>query len=250
MLPLAVGFSPSHRSTVAGIRVARGFALSALIVSLVLSSACQMKKPQLPPPPKPVVEEEIEEDIEEDPKAAQVYQLLMRANQAMVRDRLMKPEGDNAWFWFREALYVEPDNAEAKAGIKRMGERYVELATDAYRSGNNSQAELLLNRAKMLGADPALIGSVKFRMQKGQLFAPNEFPLDATALAERNAVIAQRLAEIAEQVKRKNSRIVIIAANDDDGRWIYQQMRDQLPDFTLRGDIQRGKIPHIVLLDW
>jgi hypothetical protein len=229
--------------------IARFITLSLLIVSLLLSSACQLKKPPPPPPPKPVVEEVIEEEPE-DPKAAQVYQLLLRANQAMQRDRLMKPEGDNAWFWFREVLSVEPDNAEAKAGIQRMGQRYVELAVDAYRSGNNSQADLLLSRAKMLGADPALIGSVKFRMQKGQLFAANEFPLDAAALAERNAVIAQRLGEVAALVKQKNSRVIIVAANDDEGRWIYQQLRDALPDFSLRGDIQRGKIPHIVLLDW
>jgi hypothetical protein len=227
----------------------RVFALSLLIVSLLLSTACQLKKTPPPPAPKPVVEDVVEEEVE-DPKAAQVYQLLLRANQAMQRDRLMKPEGDNAWFWFREVLYVEPDNAEAKAGIQRMGQRYVELATDAYRSGNSAQAELLLSRAKMLGADPALIGGVKFRMQKGQLFAPNEFALDAAALAERSAQISQRLAEVATLVKQKNSRIVIVAASDDDGRWIYQQLRDALPEFALRGDIQRGKTPHIVLLDW
>lgn len=226
-------------------------AVLALLMSLLLSAGCQLKKPPPPAPtPAPVEEEEFVEEIDDDPQAAQVYQLLLRANQAMQRDRLMKPEGDNAWFWFREVLYLQPDNIEAKAGIKRMGERYVELATEAFRSGNNSQAELLLSRAKRLGADPALIGSVKFRMQKGQPFAPNEFALDSAALAQRESQVAQRLGEIAALVKQKNSRIVIVAGNDDDGRWIYQQLRDMMPGYTLRGDIQRGKIPHIVLLDW
>jgi tetratricopeptide (TPR) repeat protein len=227
----------------------RLFALSLLIVSLLLSSACQVKKPPPPAPSAPPVEEEIEEEVE-DPQASEVYQLLLRANQAMVRDRLMKPDGDNAWFWFREVLHLQPDNAEAKAGIARMAERYIELAVEAYRSGNHSQAELMLSRAKMLGADPASVGAVKLRMQKGQLFAPNEFSLDATALAERNAAILQRVNEIARLVKQKNSRIIIVAGNDDDGRWIYQQLREQLSGYTLRGDIQRGKIPHVVLLDW
>jgi hypothetical protein len=41
---------------------------------------------------------------------------------------------------------------------------------------------------------------------------------------------------------------LIIARTDNEGRWIYQKMREVDPEFRVRGDIKLGSPPRVVLV--
>ena len=80
-------------------------------------------------------------------------------------------------------------------------------------------------------------------------FAANEFALDRLQLSTRDPALVKRLAEVAQQAKQLQSRLVIVARNDNEGRWGYQQMRQAVSGYRVRGNIKLGSVPHIVLID-
>lgn len=51
----------------------------------------------------------------------QIADYLARAQMAIVTDRLLEPRGNNALEYLRAVLAIQPDNADARAGIERVG---------------------------------------------------------------------------------------------------------------------------------
>jgi ABC-type branched-subunit amino acid transport system substrate-binding protein len=68
-------------------------------------------------------------------------------------------------------------------------------------------------------------------------------------LDERGDAIVWRLTEIAVKAMRAKSRITIVSRSDAEGRWMYQQMREVLAEYRLRGNIVQGQVPKIILID-
>ena len=64
-----------------------------------------------------------------------VTELLGRARQQMVANRLTMPTGDNALETYREILRLAPNQAEAVAGIQRIKAQYVQWAEAAEQRG-------------------------------------------------------------------------------------------------------------------
>lgn len=73
--------------------------------------------------------------------------------------------------------------------------------------------------------------------------------LDRRDLAAKNLDIKSMLGNIAQHAKEQQSRLLIVARNDAEGRWIYQQMREAVKGFRLRGNIEYDAKPSVVLLD-
>ena len=63
--------------------------------------------------------------------ASKIGTLLRAANAKLSSNQLMLPQGDNAVADFRGVLALDPDNAEARAGLAAVEARYVELIRDA-----------------------------------------------------------------------------------------------------------------------
>ena len=186
--------------------------------------------------------------VQPKPPELSIHQLLYRAETALARDRLMLPAGDNAYGWYQQVLKREPQHQEAKQGLLQIARRYLQLAGQALQSGESSRAELLLQRAAQAGASKSQITALRQRQQPLAL-AANEFALNQRDLSARNERLLGRLGGIAERARQANSRLLIIARSDDEARWIYQQMRQAVPGYRLRGNIQLGRLPRVVLLD-
>jgi TonB family protein len=80
----------------------------------------------------------------------QVADYLARGQMAIVTDRLTAPRGNNAVEYFRSVLELQPDNADAHAGLLRVGAALEARVTAALQAGNPAQgatALMVLQRA-------------------------------------------------------------------------------------------------------
>ena len=177
-----------------------------------------------------------------------VRMLLARAQAALHADQLMTPDSDNAYGWYQQVLSHDGDNAEAHWGMRRIGTRYAELAEQAYIAGERYKAEAFLEKGERVSLSPQQASSIRQRYALKEL-PVNEFVLDGRSLSARNDVMIQQLAKIAQLAQQQSSRLTIYARNDAEGRWIYKQMREAVDGHRLRGNIQVGRTPRVVLID-
>jgi hypothetical protein len=90
----------------------------------------------------------------------QVAAGLARARQAVAELRLTTPESDSAMFHYQQVLSLDPENAEAREGVRDIVLRYVSLSDSAASSGNRAQAATYLERAASISPnDPEVIAA-------------------------------------------------------------------------------------------
>lgn len=84
----------------------------------------------------------------------QAIALVAQGDLALTKDRLTVPANDNALLHYRQALALDPANAQAQAGVKRVAKRYRKLARIAHDNGNSKQALKYLRQSEtIVGAD-------------------------------------------------------------------------------------------------
>jgi len=222
-----------------------GFSQWILILSVSLSvGACQLISPG-----QDSRSNKAETAIPPDPVWVARQQVLFEADQALSRNRLMTPAYDNAYDRYKQVLAEEPGNEQAKQGLAAVAERYVELAQSSYGTGNREQALLYLRRAAKADPKHPQLVVLSKRYQKQPAFVANEFPLSLQALERRDVKVQNILANVARRAREIPSRVLIIARNDEEGRWIYRIMRQAVNGYRLRGNIQQGPVPKVILLD-
>ena len=84
--------------------------------------------------------------------ASRIEELLLLANRALERDRLSVPKQQNAWYYYREVLALDPDNKAAQDGFARIAARYHELAMYALQKQALDKAQRYIQRG--LGVEP------------------------------------------------------------------------------------------------
>lgn len=180
-------------------------------------------------------------------KAQTIKRLLARAEKALARDRLLSPASGNAYDYYASVLLLDPANKSASLGLQAIVLRYVGLARSAAQESHFKEANIYLDRA--LSIDPnnqkvqTLVQGLRedaAPLQVQTTIAENAVLLDQRLLTKRSTRVIEQLGLLAIQIKRDNSTLVIVARNDAEGRWIYQQMREAVPGYLLRGDIQIG----------
>ena len=129
----------------------------------------------------------------------------------------------------------------------QITERYLQLAEQAFSRGSKGKGELMLQRALSIAATVEQAESVRSRFKAQP--SEREFLLATADLTVRNDIIAARLVELAQIARKAQSRLLIVARNDAEGRWIYRKMREAVDGHRLRGNIDIGSVPRIVLLD-
>lgn len=224
-----------------------------VVLGPLLLSACAGPGPNTEAPPEVVVAPAPRLDIVEAQqqrlreRQQKIRHLLELAEQALAADRLRYPPEDNAFDWYQQVIELDELNADAHWGMKRITSRYFELAEEAYASGRPARAEALLKGALQVAATPAQVEAL--REAHGSQYRDNRFALSPQALSARNGSVRQQLADIARRAVAQESRLLIVARNDAEGRWIYKQMRDAVDGYRLRGNIEVGDHPHIQLID-
>lgn len=224
-----------------------------LAMVLVIPLACTpvTPKPVLLPERQVTVRPSAEQLAEQAAKKERQYRIrqsLFNGYEALASERLMRPKNDNAYDWFNQVLWLDGSNAEAHRGMREIGKTYVRLAELAYQAGGRARAELLLERAQWVSVSPAQVVSIKKRHPE-PVPADNEFRLPLSDLSHKNQQMVEWLGRLAEQAKQLPSRLLIVARTDSEGRWIYKQMRESVEGYRLRGNIQVGQIPKVVLID-
>lgn len=230
--------------------------LMALITASVLIG-CQTQTPSEPARETPAG---VEAEPAADPRATRAQTLeawLDQADRALSEDRLLTPPEDNAHDRYRAVLYLDPDNRRAESGLQAIVLRYLDLARSAARQGAFAQAREMLERASTVDPDNSLVAELAREVaeaeERRKLKAPmvrseDSYLLDPGRLARRDASLVEKLHELAQTVKDTGAFVLIVSRTDAEGRWIYQQMRDALPNYLLRGNIKRGSPPQIKLL--
>ncbi len=64
----------------------------------------------------------------EQERQKKIQGLLVKANERIASLRLTKPPRDNALYFFREVQKIDPGNAEAQKGLRKIADRYATLA--------------------------------------------------------------------------------------------------------------------------
>lgn len=213
-----------------------------LLVILSLSACIQL------PQQAATAERGVDLAARQEAQRHQLRVLLANAERALAADRLMIPVNDNAYNWYRQVLALDERNPEAHWGMKQIAARYLQLAEQAFVSGRREEAERMLQGAEKISATPQQIASLRERYRQHNF--DNEVYLPLEALTTRGKKIQQQLKVLAKQAKESQSRLLIVARSDSEGRWIYQQMRNSVNGYRLRGNIEVGRIARVVFIDW
>jgi hypothetical protein len=75
-----------------------------------------------------------------------------------------------------------------------------------------------------------------------------EIVLDAKKLQAKDPQLTTQLTGVANKAKQTDQFVLIIARTDADGRWIYQQLRNAVPGYLVRGDIRIGSPARVKLV--
>lgn len=194
-------------------------------------------------------------------RAALIRSLLAGADSALADDRLTLPEHDNAYDRFAAVRLLDADNAEAEAGLQSVLLRYVQLIRSALRDGRVEEAQALLTRARDYFGDNPLLAEAqqhvaaaqeqahqRLQVLNQQTLQDAEYPLPAAELSSRSQEMVEFLSRIAHRVQETNESVLIYARSDAEGRWIYRQLNEAVPEYRVRGDIRIAAQPSLQLL--
>jgi serine/threonine protein kinase/tetratricopeptide (TPR) repeat protein len=138
-----------------------------------------------------------------------VTHTLAAAEGYLADDALSDPPGANAVERYRAVLQVDPDNAQARAGLQAVADRYQQLAQAAEQAGEPERALVLVNRG--LAADP-----------------------DQQALNAQRQRLAQRCEQLAQQMQRVNALMAadqLIAPKTHNAFAVLQQVFSLAPNY-------------------
>lgn len=220
---------------------------------LLLLAACTTPEPRIVYTGTPLPEPEPEPAPVEDNSAAEfarsmlLADLLYAARTAYEDNRLMTPAYDNAYDRYQEVLRLDPTNAVALQGLCDIVRRYIELADGETALGRFREAEDLLRRAALLEPDHADLQAARQRLGVARQAAIDSYALDPDGLRRQSLETMNRLAEIAQEIRRHEATFLINARNDEEGRWIYKVMREAVGGERLRGNIAISGTPTIAI---
>jgi hypothetical protein len=73
--------------------------------------------------------------------------------------RITDPPGSNAFAAYQQILEIDPGDAQAHAGLKKIADHYETLARESWENGNIEQSRALIDTG--LGVEPGHKGLIK-----------------------------------------------------------------------------------------
>ncbi|WP_226665104.1 N-acetylglucosaminyltransferase [Microbulbifer aggregans] len=231
--------------------------VAAMIGLSVLFSGCASAPPPAPAPKAIPLPVEPKGPTEEEIRQRAVEHFLRRAEAAQREGFYTMPAGASAYDFYLNVQQLDPGNQKAAAGIQIIVMELVARARDALRQRAFGQVSSLLNRADEIAPNNPLSAEVRTQLQREQRRAAADVALDGPGaqavplppaeLTSKSPLVVQLLRATAERIRTHEMRVVIVARNDAEGRWIYSQLREAVPGYRVRGDIKLGNPPRLLL---
>ncbi len=178
-----------------------------------------------------------------------IADLIEAATAAYEQDRLLTPAGDNAVEYLHHLANLDPANADAAQLTDLIVERFLEKATQDAERGYFVRARTMVDRARIVQADHPAIEPVAATVETLAQALRIRIPLDRHAITNRTSEASARLRNIGARAKLPNTRVIIVARSDAEGRWMYQQMRAAPGERRIRAELTIGSPPSIELLE-
>ena len=150
----------------------------------------------------------------------EVGELLAKAENDLKVLRLTSPAGANAYERYQRALELDPGNAEAEAGILKIGEKYLELKDRALARKNFDKAKGYLDEAEVILPGSELVAMARDEYE----IARAEYE---QAQAERTA--AEASSREAEQLAKAQTELERLKAEQERLRQRMQSQRAPQP---------------------
>lgn len=172
--------------------------------------------------------------------------LLSDANAAFDKNRLTTPKHDNAYHRYLAMLSIEANNPEALNGINAIVEKYLSWALDNAEQGKLSRARQYVAKAELIDeSHPNIIPVVKM-INDLEDKTTTVFQLDPVSVRNKQATRID-FARIAGQIQLHHAFVIIRAASDVSGRWLYQELNQRV-DFRIEARFEQSKSPSISLV--
>lgn len=216
--------------------------LFGLIAFWLVVAGCQTIKPA-DPQLAPV------EEAEALPagKQQQLNWFLEMGSHALKADRLTTPTEDNAYTWYKRALAISPEDPSALKGMAMISERYQQFARKVAEQGLIAKAEQYLDKAKLAAKDHSSLSSTEAFIAIMSESDIRTYRLAPEAVAKKASAIKDKLYSIGSHAFEMKAKVLIVARNDQEGRWMYQQMQAANSNSRLRANMQTGKRPFVQL---
>ncbi len=120
----------------------------------------------------------------ESDSARDISRWLLEADHHRAANRLTQPAGNSAVDLYRKILAVEPENAAAHSGLRKIGERYLELAQLALRKGDRAKAQLYTERGLRVAPEHRELGSFQQELASRPRSESQQTPLPTAGRAE------------------------------------------------------------------
>jgi len=178
---------------------------------------------------------------------------LARAEEAQRKGFLTQPAGASAFDYYLRVKQLDPGNRRAASGIQTIVIEFVERAREALRRRSFGEVNSFLSRAEELAPGNALVAEVRAQLVRERSRAKLDLPpgeilaLPAAPLEAKSQEVVELLQANAQRIRREGLRVLIVARTDAEGRWIYQQLREAVPGYRVRGDIKLGSPPRLLL---
>lgn len=176
------------------------------------------------------------------------HALLDAADAALAEDRLLTPEQDSAYLYFREALAMAPDHPLVRRGFERIVESYLALANRAIERERWASARSMLDRASIVDGNHLGIAALRRQVELLANARRESVSLVQSAVRGRSPGTAEQLKRIGRKARQANARVTIRAASDVDGRWIYEQMNKAPGERRIRASLHIGAPPKVTVL--
>jgi hypothetical protein len=181
---------------------------------LLLVTACTTQRPDV-------------EDERANQVASRIAERLHLADEARLANRLTTPEEDNAYLHYLTVLSIDPGNASAIDGINGIIEQYLSWALEVADEGRYRRARQYVARARAIDEQHPNIQPVLNMIGERENRITVSFDLDRMAVRSRQSGRLP-LEKIARLIQRYGSFVTIRATDDASGRWLYQQLNDQV----------------------
>ncbi len=171
-------------------------------------------------PPKKVLTEE---------QQSRLVNLEYAALDALERMHFSRPYADSAEQIFSQMLALDPNNKAAQRGIEQIVEHHIDVALKALAGRQQASAERALAHARRLDPQHPSIAPTENQLN---LLANSKFVrIDLPKGDLRKAIQAAKLQlrQLQTQLDEKlRCRFTIAVSSDDQGRLVYQLLRERL----------------------